>query len=59
MAPSFPRITAEQRARYERHGFVVLGDFAEPAACDALVARARALVDAFEPPAAASVFASG
>lgn len=34
---------------FERDGFVVVPRFVEAAACDAMVARARALVDAFEP----------
>lgn len=59
MAPSLPRITADQRARYERDGFLVLEGFADPAACAALIARARELVDAFQPPEVASIFASG
>lgn len=35
--------------RLERDGFVVLPGFLPPEACDRMVARARALVDAFEP----------
>lgn len=38
------------RATYERDGFLVLPDFVAPAACDALVARASEIVQAFEPP---------
>lgn len=34
---------------YERDGFLVLEDFVAPAACDALIARADELVQAFRP----------
>lgn len=37
------------RTRYERDGFLVLEDFVDPAACDALIARAAELVAAFHP----------
>jgi phytanoyl-CoA hydroxylase len=56
---SAPVITADDRACFDRDGFLVLPGFAEPSACAALIARARALVDAFEPPEARSVFTSG
>ncbi|MFN8052351.1 MAG: phytanoyl-CoA dioxygenase family protein [Acidimicrobiales bacterium] len=42
---------ADLRARFEREGYVVLPDFVAPAACDALRARADALVAGFEPDA--------
>ena len=51
-------LTARQRNRWERDGFLALEGFATPAACDALIARARALVDAFEPGSVASIFSS-
>ena len=51
-------LTVEQRARWEREGFLVLEGFAPPEACDALMARARALVDAFEPGEVASIFST-
>lgn len=54
-----PRITEEQRTRYDRDGFLVLEGFASAAACDALMARARDLVAAFDPPEVASIFTSG
>ncbi|APR81959.1 Phytanoyl-CoA dioxygenase domain containing 1 [Minicystis rosea] len=57
--PSPPRITEEQRTRYDRDGFLVLEGFASPEACDALMARARELVAAFDPPDVASIFVSG
>jgi phytanoyl-CoA hydroxylase len=37
------------RRDYERNGFLVLERFVEPAACDALIARAGELVRAFRP----------
>jgi phytanoyl-CoA hydroxylase len=37
------------RQDYERDGFLVLPRFVDPAACDALIARAGELVRAFEP----------
>lgn len=51
-------LTAEQHALWERDGFLVLEGFASPEACDALVGRARALVDGFEPGEVASVFST-
>lgn len=42
---------------YERDGFLVVPGFVAPEACDAMVARARALVDAFEP-VAVSIFST-
>ncbi len=35
--------------RFARDGFLVVPRFVEPSACEEMVARARALVDAFEP----------
>lgn len=35
--------------RWERDGFLVVPAFVEPSSCEAMIARARALVDAFEP----------
>jgi phytanoyl-CoA hydroxylase len=51
-------LTAEQRARWERDGFLVLEGFAPEGACDALIAQAGALVRAFEPGATASIFST-
>jgi phytanoyl-CoA hydroxylase len=42
-------LSAEQRADYERDGFLVLRDFVSEAACAELKRRAEALVDDFEP----------
>jgi phytanoyl-CoA hydroxylase len=51
-------LTEAERGRWERDGFLTLEGFASPEACDALVARARALVDAFEPGEVASIFST-
>ena len=45
------------RERYQRDGFLVLEGFVEPAACDALIARASELVRAFDP-ATRSIFST-
>lgn len=42
-------LSAEQRADFERDGFLVLRDFVSEAACAELKRRAEALVDDFEP----------
>ncbi|MDB4996560.1 MAG: Phytanoyl-CoA dioxygenase domain containing 1 [Myxococcaceae bacterium] len=49
--------TSTRRSDYERDGFLVLERFLEPAACDALMARANELVHAFEP-ASISIFST-
>jgi phytanoyl-CoA hydroxylase len=51
-------LTAEQRERWERDGFLILEGFASPEACDTLVSRARELVDGFEPGEVASIFST-
>ena len=57
--PPLPSLTSAQRAGWERDGFLVLPGFAAKEACDALMARARALVDAFDPgEGAASIFST-
>ena len=56
--PVPPALTSEQRARWDRDGFLVLEGFVAPGACDALMARAAELVDAFEPAQVASIFSS-
>lgn len=43
-------------AAFQRDGFLKLEGFVPPAECDALIARARALVDAFDPAEATSIF---
>jgi phytanoyl-CoA hydroxylase len=42
-------LTADERARFARDGYLVVPGFVPPAECEALVARARELVDAFDP----------
>ncbi len=49
-------LAAEQRARFAADGYLVLEGFVDPAACDRLRARADALVAAFDPGPARSVF---
>ena len=44
-------LSPEQRARFAQDGFLVVPDFVPAGECDALIARARSLVDAFEPKA--------
>jgi phytanoyl-CoA hydroxylase len=44
--------------RFRRDGFLVIEDFVTAAACDAVIARAGALVDAFAPGAVASIFST-
>jgi phytanoyl-CoA hydroxylase len=46
-----------QRECFDRDGFVVVPGFVPPSTCEALVARANALVDAFEP-ATISIFST-
>ena len=42
-------LTPDQRAAYDRDGFLVLPNFVEPAAIAAIRARAAEIVDAFDP----------
>jgi len=49
-------LTSEQRERFARDGFLVLDGFVPDAECDALRARADALVAAFEPGSVRSIF---
>jgi phytanoyl-CoA hydroxylase len=49
-------LDADQRARFRRDGFLVLEGFAPDEECDALRARADALVAAFEPSSVPSIF---
>ena len=51
-------LTLDQRAAYERDGFLVLPGFKPAAELAALRQRAHALVDAFEPGPQAAVFSS-
>ena len=49
-------LTAAQRAAFAADGFLVLPGFVDPAACDALRARADALVAGFDPGPTRSIF---
>ncbi len=51
-------LTDDQIAAFERDGFLVLERLIDPAACDALRARADDLVDAFDPGPVAAVFST-
>ena len=51
-------LTAEQQATYQDQGYLVLPGFKPRAEVDAAVARAQALVDAFDPGAGASRFST-
>ncbi|MEO7331982.1 MAG: phytanoyl-CoA dioxygenase family protein [Minicystis sp.] len=51
-------LSEAQRASFARDGFLVLPRFVSAEACDGLMARARALVFAFEPGARRSVFST-
>ncbi len=48
-APPGGRLTPEMRQAYARDGFLVLENMVAAADCDALMARAEELVDAFDP----------
>lgn len=51
-------IDAAAHRRYREDGFLVLEGFVDGAACDALKARAAALVAAFDPASVTSIFSS-
>ncbi|NNG03810.1 MAG: phytanoyl-CoA dioxygenase family protein [Inquilinus sp.] len=51
-------LSAAQLADFDRDGFLVLEGFASPEACDALIARAAALVETFDPDSVRSVFST-
>ena len=51
-------LSAEQAQRYERDGYLVLLDFKSRSEVQAAIARAHAIVEAFEPDANAAVFSS-
>jgi phytanoyl-CoA hydroxylase len=42
--------------RYQRAGFLVVPRFLDGSTCEEMIARARALVDAFEPTSTVSIF---
>lgn len=52
------KLTTEQLAQYERDGFLVIEDFVETEACDALRVRASELVAAFDPAGVVSIFST-
>jgi len=49
-------LTPDQRAQYDRDGFIVLPDFKDAAQIAALRARAEAIVDAFDPNESRAIF---
>ena len=51
-------LDGDQRAVYDRDGFLVLPGFVATADCERLIARAEELVAAFEPPARPTVFST-
>lgn len=53
-----PLLSAAERARYDRDGFLALPGFASPAECAKLMARASVLVDGFDADAHRSVFST-
>ena len=57
-SPPDGRRSREMHAAFERDGFLVLTGFAGDEACRALIARAAALVDEFQPKEAATIFST-
>lgn len=51
-------VSAEQRANYERDGFLVIENFVDTQACDRLHARADELVHGFDPRGLHSIFST-
>jgi len=51
-------LTDAQRETFAREGFLTITGFADPADCRALMARARAIVDDFDPDSVRSVFST-
>ncbi|MGH9874846.1 MAG: phytanoyl-CoA dioxygenase family protein [Pyrinomonadaceae bacterium] len=51
-------LSTEQRAQYDRDGFLVIGDFSDAGSCDALRTRAGELVHDFEPNDIVSIFST-
>ncbi len=52
------RLTPEQRAQYDRDGFLILEDFVDDSACDRLRVRAAELVQDFDPSGVVSIFST-
>ena len=57
-APADGRLTPAMLEAFDRDGYLVLQSYVEPAACDALRWRAEALVEAFDPAEATTVFST-
>ncbi len=57
-APADGHLTPEMRSACARDGYLVLRRYVDPAACDALRARAESLVEAFDPGEAKTVFST-
>jgi len=57
-APADGRLDTAMQAAYARDGFLLLENMVAAEDCDALVARAEELVDAFDPGSVASVFST-
>lgn len=57
-APGDGRLSPAMLDAWGRDGYLVLQGYAEPVACDALCARARALVEKFDPAEARTVFST-
>jgi phytanoyl-CoA hydroxylase len=52
------KLNAAQLAQYDRDGFLVINDFADAEACDALRTRAQELVHDFDPNGLVSIFST-
>ena len=52
------RLTDDQRAQYQRDGFLILSDFVDTQACDRLRRRAEELVNEFDPSGLISIFST-
>ncbi len=52
------RLSSEERAQYDRDGFLVLTGFVETSSCDRLRARAEALVQDFDASGVVSIFST-
>ena len=57
-APRDGRLTADMQTAFRRDGFLLLEDMVAPEVCDALKARAEALVESFDPSGVASIFST-
>ncbi|MBE9552681.1 MAG: phytanoyl-CoA dioxygenase family protein [Proteobacteria bacterium] len=57
-APANGHLTQAMQDAYARDGYLVLGGYVDPAACDALRVRAEALVEEFDPAEATTVFST-